>query len=70
MLWMQKKSPSNHKSIAYEWQENFLPEYRQCYHNIVTCNSYGYKIRLQQLTVISLTFFLIVLVSKYDKPEW
>lgn len=53
----EKKSPSNDKSIAYEWQENFLPENRQCYHNIVTCNNYGYKSQAAATDCDYLTFF-------------
>lgn len=53
----EKKSPSNDKSIAYEWQENFVPENRQCYHNIVTCNNYGYKSQAAATDCDYLTFF-------------
>lgn len=53
----KNKSPSNDKSIAYEWQENFLPENRQCYHNIVTCNNYGYKSQAAATDCDYLTFF-------------
>lgn len=53
---MQKKKAHhlNDKSIAYEWQENFLPENN---HNIVTCNNYGYKSQAAATDCDYLTFF-------------